>query len=189
VDAVAPVDEFGLEYADGDQAEPNPDNTPRGAEIAAAAKRANSVLTGICIGAAIALPAAVWATLMPGREKATAAAILAGLFVLIFISRARTFADRRQAVALVCGAAVAVTLGVAKYVLDVPAESGAAVLWGALALAAFGFAGLLAALLVPVTRFTPLVRMLAEWLELVAIVAALPLAAWIGGLFEWVRMR
>jgi hypothetical protein len=58
-----------------------------------------------------------------------------------------------------------------------------------LALAAFGFAGLLAALLVPVTRFTPLVRMIAEWLELLAIVAALPLAAWIGGLFEWVRMR
>lgn len=189
VDAVAPVDDFAVDDADGDQAEPNPDNTPRGAEIAAAAKRANSVLTGICIAAALALPAAVWATLMPGRDKATAAAVLAGLFVLIFISRARTFADRRQAVALVCGAALAVALGVAKYVLDAPADSAAAVLWGALALAAFGFAGLLAALLVPVTRFTPLVRMLAEWLELVAIVAALPLAAWIGGLFEWVRMR
>jgi predicted MFS family arabinose efflux permease len=31
--------------------------------------------------------------------------------------------------------------------------------------------------------------MMAEWFELVAIVAALPLAAWIGGLFSWVRMR
>ncbi|MGB3485720.1 MAG: type VII secretion integral membrane protein EccD [Mycobacterium sp.] len=185
VDAVAPVDED----ADEDPAEPNPDNTPRGAEIAAGAKRANSVLTGICIGAAIALPAAVWATLMPGRDKSTAAAILAGLLVLIFISRARTFADKRHAVALVCGAAAAVCLGVTKYVLASPADSGAAVLWGALALAAFGFAGLLAALLVPVTRFTPLVRMLTEWLELLAIVAALPLAAWIGGLFTWVRMR
>ena len=47
----------------------------------------------------------------------------------------------------------------------------------------------MAALLVPVTRFTPLVRMVVEWLELIAIVAALPLAAWIGGLFTWVRMR
>jgi type VII secretion integral membrane protein EccD len=185
IDAVAPVDEG----AEDDQAEPNPDNTPRGSEIAAAARRANSVLTGICIGAAVALPAAVWATLVPGGEKSTAAAILASLFVLIFISRARTFADRRQAVGLVCGAAAAVCLGVAKYVLSSPAESAAAVLWGALALALFGLAGLLAALLVPVTRFTPLVRMLAEWLELVAIVAALPLAAWIGGLFTWVRMR
>ena len=39
---------------------------------------------------------------------------------------------------------------------------------------------LAAALLVPVTRFTPLVRMIAEWFELAAIVAAFPLAAWIG---------
>jgi hypothetical protein len=44
-------------------------------------------------------------------------------------------------------------------------------------------------MLVPVTRFTPLVRMIAEWLEIVAIIVALPLAAWIGGLFNWVRMR
>ena len=62
-------------------------------------------------------------------------------------------------------------------------------LWGALLLAGFGAAGLVAALLVPVTRFTPLVRMIAEWLEIAAIIAALPLAAWIGGLFNWVRMR
>ncbi len=62
-------------------------------------------------------------------------------------------------------------------------------LWAALILAGFAGAGLVAALLVPITRFTPLVRMIAEWLEIVAIIAALPMAAWIGGLFTWVRMR
>ncbi|MGH3595246.1 MAG: hypothetical protein ACRDUT_04635 [Mycobacterium sp.] len=62
-------------------------------------------------------------------------------------------------------------------------------LWGAVILGGFGAAGLAAALLVPITRFTPLVRMIAEWLEILAIIAALPLAAWIGGLFTWVRMR
>jgi type VII secretion integral membrane protein EccD len=147
------------------------------------------VLTGICVGAALALPAAVWATLIPGRDRSTGAAVLAGLFVVIFISRGRAFADKRQAVALVCGAAVAVCVGVIKYVLHEPGGSGGSVVWGALVLVGFGGAGLAAALLVPVTRFTPLVRMIAEWLELVAIVAALPLAAWIGGLFTWVRMR
>ncbi len=181
-DAVAPVD------ADGEE-EVNPDTTPRGVEIAEAAKRANHVLTGICVGAGLTLPAAVWATLTPGRGHSMAAAVLAGLFVLIFVSRGRAFADKRQAVALVCGAAAAVCIGVAKYVLQVPAASSAAVLWAALVLAAFGTAGMLAALLVPITRFTPLVRMIAEWMELVAIIAALPLAAWIGGLFTWVRMR
>lgn len=182
IDTVTPVDD------DGDE-EPNYDTTPRGEEIAAAARRANSVLCGLCVAAGAALPPAVWATLMPGRQKATAAAILCGLFVLIFISRGRTFADRRQAVALVIGAAAAVCLGVAKYVLAAPQDSGWALVWAAVALLVFGALGLLAALLVPVTRFTPLVRMIAEWLEIFAIVAALPLAAWIGGLFTWVRMR
>lgn len=182
VDTVSPVDE------DVDE-ESNPDTTPRGAVIAAAARRANGVLTGICVGAAIALPAAVWATVLPGGDRSTGAAVLAALFVVIFISRGRAFADRRQAVALVCGAAAAVCVGVVRYVVSQPAESTAALIWGATLLAMFAAAGLAAALLVPVTRFTPLVRMAAEWLELLAIVAAFPLAAWVGGLFAWVRMR
>jgi len=183
VDAVSPV---------GDAAEEDlsPDTTPRGAQIAAAAIRANNVLTGICVGASLTLPIAVWATLMPGQHRSGHAAVLAGLFVLIFISRGRAFADKRQAVALVCGAAAATCVGVIKYVWHVAAAASSdAVLWGALVLGGFGAAGLVAAMLVPVTRFTPLVRMIAEWLEIMAIIVALPLAAWIGGLFNWVRMR
>lgn len=182
VDTVSPVEE-------DTEDEPNPDTTPRGAAIAAAAKRANGVLTGICAAAATALPAAVWATLMPGQPRSNAAAVLAALFVFIFVSRGRAFADRRQAVALVIGAAVAPCVGVVRYVTHAPVDSTGALLWGAIVLVAFAGFGLAAALLVPVTRFTPLVRMLAEWLELVAIVTALPLAAWIAGLFTWVRMR
>jgi type VII secretion integral membrane protein EccD len=184
-DAVSPVSEG----AEGTDEEVNPDTTPRGAEIAAAAIRANSVLTGICAGAGMTLPAAVWATLMPGHHRSVAAAVLAGLFVVIFISRGRAFADKRQAVALVCGGAAAMCVGVVKYVVHEPTASYHSVLWGALVLAGFGGAGLAAALLVPITRFTPLVRMTAEWVEIAAIIAALPLAAWIGGLFTWVRMR
>ncbi len=182
VDTVSPVDEEGDD-------EPSRDTTPRGAAIAVAAKRANGVLTGICVAAALALPAAVWTTLMPAGPRSNAAAVLAALFAFIFLTRGRAFADRRQAVALVIGAAAAVCVAVIRYALSAPAESGPVLLAGAVVLVAFAGLGLAAALLVPVTRFTPLVRMGAEWLELVAIVAALPLAAWIGGLFTWVRMR
>lgn len=182
VDAVAPVDE-------DPESEPGRDTTPRGEVIAAAAKRANSVLTGICVAAAITLPAAVWTTLMPGQARSNAAAALSLLFVLIFISRARVFSDRRQAVPLVLGASAAFCAGVVRYVVHHGGGSTVTLLWGALALVAFAAAALAAGLLVPVTRFTPLVRMVTEWVELVAIVAALPLAAWIGGLFTWVRMR
>lgn len=182
VDAVAPVD-------DDAEDEPSPDATPPGAAIAEAARRASSVLTGICVAAAIVLPAAVWATLLPGQPRSNAAVVLALLFVFIFISRGRAFADRRQAVALVCGAAAAFCVGVVRYVLHNPAGSLGPLLWASLLLAGFAGAGLAAGLLVPVTRFTPLVRMLTEWLELLAIVIALPLAAWLGGLFSWIRMR
>lgn len=185
VDAVSPVSDA----AEGTEDGANPDTTPRGAQIASAAGRANSVLTGICVGAAASLPFAVWATLMPGRDRGTPAAVLAALFVVIFISRGRAFADKHQAVAMVCGAAAATCVGVVKYVVREPASSGHALISGAVLLATFAGAGLLAALLVPITRFTPLVRMAAEWLEILAIIAALPLAAWIGGLFTWVRMR
>jgi len=182
VDAVTPVE-------DDDSDGSNPDTTPQGAVIADLAARANAVMTGICVAVAVALPGAAWAALMPGRPRRTAAAILVWLFVLIFISRGRAFADRRQAVALVCGAAAAFCSGVANHVVHATTGSGAALLWGAVLLVGFAAAGLAAALLVPVTRFTPLIRMVTEWIELVAIVAALPLAAWIGGLFNWVRMR
>ncbi len=182
VDAVSPVD-------DDLEDEPSTDATPRGAVIAEAARRANSVLVGLCLAAAIVLPIAVWATLMPGEPKATGAAILAMLLAVIFISRGRAFSDRRQAVALVCGAAAALCSGVARYVLHSPPDSVVTLLSGMLLLALFAGAGLAAALLVPVTRFTPLVRIVAEWVELVAIAVALPLAAWVGGLFAWVRMR
>lgn len=186
VDAVSPVTD-GTEGAEDDA---HPDTTPRGSQIATAAIKANRVLTGMCTGAAFSLPAAVWATLMPGHDRSAAAATLAGLFVVIFISRGRAFADKRQAVALVCGAAAATCMGVVKYIVQQPASMHHGLLLPATALlVAFAAAGLLAALLVPVTRFTPLVRMGAEWLEIVAIIVALPLAAWIGGLFTWVRMR
>lgn len=181
-DAVAPVDEDGV-------GEPDSDTTPRGVVLVEAATRANGVLTGICLGAAIMLPAAVWATVTPEGHWAGATGILAILFIGIFISRARAFTDRRQAVALVCGATAGLCSAVVRYVSAAPGGSLNALIPGALVLTAFGTAGVGAALLVPVTRFTPLVRMVTEWLELAAIVLALPLAAWIGGLFEWVRMR
>lgn len=175
-DAVAPVPE-------------EPDTTPDAALITASARRANAVLTGICAGAAISLSPAVWVTLTPEEPHSAAAALLSLLIVIVFISRARSFTDRRQAVTLVVGAAAAFFVGVARLVTAATTTSVMPLLLGTVVLVVFAGATLAAGLLVPVTRFTPLVRMLVEWLELLAITAALPLAAWIGGLFAWIRMR
>ena len=183
IDVVAPVDD---DDADSDI---STDSTPGCSQITEAAQRASSVLTGICLGNAIALPPAIAAMIAPGGPHGGATATLAVLFVLIFISRARAFADRRQAVTLVCGAVAGFCTGVIRYAFDPQANSATALIVASAVLLVFGAAALAAALWVPGTRFTPLVRMVAEWLELAAIVAALPLAAWISGLFTWVRMR
>lgn len=184
-DTVAPVRDAGDDEDDGDS---GLDTTPRGALIAATARRANCVLTGMCAAVAVILPIAAWVTLMPGQPRGNWAAVLVLLFVVIFISRGRAFADSKQAVAVVLGGCAAFCTGVARYVLA-GAQAPWAPLWGALILGAFAAVGIAVALVVPGSRFTPLVRMATEWVELVAIVAALPLAAWIGGLFAWVRMR
>lgn len=181
-DTVTPVD-------DDTEDAPSPDGTPSGRSIEAAARRANGALTGICVAIGIALPAAVWTTLMPGHSYATPAALLSALFVVIFLSRGRAFANKRQAVALVCGAAAAVCAAVVRYALSTSPNYTPGLFWGTALLIVFAAAALTAALLVPLTRFTPLVRMVTEWIELVAIVLAFPLAAWVGGLFTWVRMR
>lgn len=182
IDVVAPVDDESDDAAE-------PDTTPPGTRIADAAKRANGVLTGICTGSAIALPVAIWSTATPGQSYANAAGLLALLFVVIFISRARAFSDRRQAVALVVGAVAGFCALIARYVVAAQGDPVPALGIGVIALLAFAAAGLAAALAVPATRFTPLVRMATEWLELVAVVIALPLAAWVVGLFAWVRLR
>lgn len=180
-DAVAPVDD------DRDDDDEGNDGTPTGTRIADLARRANAVLTGLCLAAAITLPAAVWLTVSPSTSHSTATTMLALAFVLIFISRARAFSDRKQAIALVCGAALAFCAAAARFVVTT-ASTGMLAVAGPFIIG-FGAAGLAAALVVPTTKFTPIVRMSVEWLELAAIIAALPLAAWIGGLFGWVRMR
>lgn len=179
-DVVAPVDD------EDDEAET--DTTPSGARIAEAALRAGAVITGMCAAAAVALPAAIWAAVAPGGPHPYATGVLALLLVLIFISRARAFSDRRPAVALVCGAVAGFCAAVVRYMIGAPGGSFA-LMAAVVVLMGFAGAGLAAALVVPATRFTPLVRMVVEWLELVAVVVVLPLAAWIIGLFAWVRMR
>ncbi|BBY55764.1 ESX-2 secretion system protein eccD2 [Mycolicibacillus koreensis] len=183
-DAVSPVP-AGPATADPD--DPAADTTPSGARLVAAATRAHDALTGICLGAAVAFPVAAWAAVDPGRGAA--GGWLVGLFVVIFAGRSRALTARHPAAALLCGAGGAVCATVLRYVVAEAPQSTTALATAAAVFAGVAGGALLAALLVPTARFTPLVRMAVEWIELAAIVAALPLAAGLCGLFTWVRMR
>ena len=183
VDTVSPVSEDEIEDEDNELT----DITARGTAIAASARLVNAVQVGVCVGVSLLLPAAVWGVLTPGRPLAWLALVVAGLAVGIFITQGRGFAAKYQAVALVCGACAAVCAGVVKYAVAAPKEVQAGLLWPAVAVAAFAALGLAAALLVPATRFRPLIRLTVEWVEVLAMIALLPAAAALGGLFTWLR--
>jgi type VII secretion integral membrane protein EccD len=183
VDTVSPVSEDETEDEDNELT----DITARGAAIAASARLVNAVQLGVCVGVSLLLPAAVWGVLAPGRPLSWLALVVAGLAVGIFITQGRGFAAKYQAVALVCGACAAVCAGVIKYAVAAPNDVHAGLLWPAVAVASFAAFGLAAALLVPATRFRPLVRLIVEWVEVLALIALLPAAAALGGLFTWLR--
>ncbi|MBW0012712.1 type VII secretion integral membrane protein EccD, partial [Mycobacterium sp.] len=183
VDTVSPVGADDTEDEDDELT----DITARGAAIAASARLVNAVQLGVCVGVSIVLPVAVWGVLAPGRRWAWLALLVAGLTVGIFITQGRGFAAKYQAIALVCGACAAVCGGVAKYALAGPRDLEAGLLWPVVLVVAFAASGLAAALLVPATRFRPLVRLTVEWLEVLAMIVLLPAAAALGGLFTWLR--
>ncbi|QUR69451.1 type VII secretion integral membrane protein EccD [Mycobacterium spongiae] len=183
VDTVSPVSEDETDDEDNELT----DITARGAAIAASARLVNAVQIGVCVGVSIILPAAVWGVLTPGQPWAWLALVVAGLVVGLFITQGRGFAAKYQAVALVCGAAAAVCAGIVKYALYAPQSVPGGLLWPAVAVAAFAALGLAAALLVPAVRFRPLIRLTVEWVEVLAMIALLPAAAALGGLFTWLR--
>lgn len=182
VDTVSPVSEDETEDEDNELT----DSTARGAAIAASARLVNAVQIGVCVGVSVVLPGAVWGVLTPGRPGAWLAVLVAGLVAGIFITQGRGFAAKYQAIALVCGACAAVGAGVVKYAL-VARNVEAGLLWPAVAVAVFAASGLAAALVVPATRFRPIIRLTVEWVEVLALVVLLPAAAALGGLFTWLR--
>lgn len=183
VDTVAPVSEADADDEDNELT----DITARGTAIAASARLVNAVQVGMCVGVSLVLPAAVWGVLTPRQPWAWLALLVAGLTVGLFITQGRGFAAKYQAVALMCGASAAVCAGVLKYALDTPKGVQTGLLWPAIFVAAFAALGLAVALVVPATRFRPIIRLTVEWLEVLAMIALLPAAAALGGLFAWLR--
>lgn len=182
LDTVSPVGDEGE-----DEDDELTDISARGAAIASAARLINGVQVGICLAVSVVLPAVVWMLLEPGEPAQWKAVVLAGLVAGIYITQARGFAAKVQAIALVCGACTAVLAGIAKYALAEPGNSAGGLLWPALAVAVFAGFGVAAGLLVPETKFVPWIRLAVEWLEVLALVAVVVIGAWLGGWFSWIH--
>ena len=166
---------------------PPSDVTLTGEQVAAAARKSNTVLTGVLLGvAAVAVPAA-WFAVTPDGEREWAQLVVLGAVAAILILRARAFRDRRHAIILV-GAAVTALIGAAaKYGLHAPPTDTAATLLAAGVALGIAMLGLVAATVVPPRVFSPPVRKVVEYTEYILLALVIPFAAWALGLLQYIR--
>ncbi len=166
---------------------PPSDVTLTGEQVAAAARKSNTVLTGVLLGVAAAAVPAAWVAVTPGGEREWAQLVVLGAVAAILILRARAFRDRRHAIILV-GAAVTGLIGAAaKYGLHAPPTDTSATLLAAGVALGIAALGLVAATIVPPRVFSPPVRKVVEYTEYILLALVVPFAAWALGLLQYIR--
>ncbi len=166
---------------------PPADITLTGEQVASAARRSNTVLTGVLFGvAAVMVPAALVAV-TPGASQQWANLVVVGAVSMIFILRARAFRDRTHAIILVAAATAALIGIAARYGLHAPPTDTVATLGAAGAALGIAVAGLLAAAFVPPRVFSPPVRKVVEYAEYLLLATLIPFAAWAIGLLHYIR--
>jgi ESX secretion system protein EccD len=166
---------------------PPSDATLTGEEVAAAARRSNTVLTGVLLGVAAAAVPAAWIAVTPGGEREWAQLVVLGAVATILILRARSFRDRRHAIILVATAVIAMIGAAAKYGLHAPPTDTLATLLAAGVALGIALLGLAAATVVPPRVFSPPVRKIVEYTEYILLALVVPFAAWALGLLQYVR--
>lgn len=174
-DTIAPV-------ADGPR-----DITLTGAQVAEVARRSNQVLMGVLLGVAMAQVAATWCAIHPGVGTQWTFVTVAATVALIQVLRARAFRDRRHAITVVCGAALALFAIPTHYGLAASANDTAAVLISAAVVVGIALAALLAGAVVPSHMFSEPVRELVEYLEYVATCVVVVFAPWTIELLQFTR--
>ena len=169
------------------EAGPPADVTLTGEQVAAAARRSNTVLTGVLLGIdALTVPSALLAV-TPGADQQWAQVVVVGAVAMILILRARTFRDRRHAIILVTSATAAMLGAAARYGFASAATDTAAALAAGGVAIGIAVAGLFAAAVVPPRVFSPPIRKVVEYSEYVLLAAIVPFAAWAIGLLHYIR--
>lgn len=155
--------------------EDSSDQTPR-------AGAAHRTLTGLVIGSAgaatLGTTLVAWSGFRDGRcWPSVAFAVAVGVVMLL---RARTHVDMRRT-ALVAGGMTATAAGVGLVVVSAPGQAN----WVCLLLVASVGVSVLGSQLRATVN--PLARRAVDVLEYLALAAVVPLACWVGGLYELIR--
>lgn len=174
-DTIAPV-------ADGPR-----DITLTGEQVAEVSRRSNRVLMGVLLGVALAEVAASWCAIHPGVGTQWTFIAVAATVAFIQVLRARGFRDRRHAITVVSGAALSLFGIPAHFGWAASANDTAAILISAAVVVGIAVSALLAGAVVPTHVFSEPVREVVEYLEYVATIAVVILAAWTIELLQFTR--
>jgi type VII secretion integral membrane protein EccD len=163
------------------------DITLTGEQVAEVAHRSNRVLMGVLLGTALAEVAATWCAIHPGVGTQWTFVSVSATIAFILVLRARGFRDRRHAITVVSGAAVSLFAIPAHYGLAAPATDTASVLISAAIVVGIAVSALLAGAVVPTHTFSEPVREVAEYIEYLATIVVVILAAWTIELIQFTR--
>ncbi|HET9876398.1 MAG TPA: type VII secretion integral membrane protein EccD, partial [Mycobacterium sp.] len=156
-------------------------------EVVLRAERARSLLTGLLVGLGVLVVTCTTGLCDPYSDRSWLAVLVAALTAGFLVLRGRSFRDRWQAITVTVSGLVIAAAVVVRYVV---------VLWNPVALSVgvailmlIPAAGLLAAVVVPNTIYSPLFRKFVEWIEYLCLMPLFPLALWLMNTYEAIRYR
>lgn len=158
-------------------------------QVADAARRANSALSGLCLAVGALLLLSAWLAISPHQNRPIHTIALVVIVAVVIIVRARRYKDRVQAVTLVVSAVAALAAIAVKYVWSTPAEDLSTVLY---------YTSFVALVAVPVFiigtagwsyLFSPMTRKAVELIHYLLIAAVVPMALWVLNIFTFLRTQ
>lgn len=156
-------------------------------EVVLRAERARSFLTGLLSGLGVLIAVCVTGLADPHSDRSWLPVLLAGLTAGFLVLRGRSFRDRWQAVTVTLTGLVIVAAVVVRFV--VVQWTPTTLVVGAALLALIPMFGLLSAVIVPNTIYSPLFRKFVEWIEYLCLMPLFPLALWLMNTYEAIRYR
>lgn len=156
-------------------------------EVVLRAERARSFLTGLLTGLGVLTATCITGLCDPHSDRSWLPVLLAGLTAGFLVLRGRSFRDRWQAVTVTLSGLVIVAAVSVRFVVQ--QWTPTTVVVGVAVLVLVPMFGLLSAVIVPNTIYSPLFRKFVEWIEYLCLMPLFPLALWLMNTYEAIRYR
>lgn len=156
-------------------------------EVVLRAERARSFLTGLLSGLGVLIAVCVTGLADPHSDRSWLPVLLAILTAGFLVLRGRSFRDRWQALTVTLTGLVIAAAVVVRFVVVLWTPTTLVV--GVTLLVLVPMFGLLSAVIVPNTIYSPLFRKFVEWIEYLCLMPLFPLALWLMNTYEAIRYR